>query len=96
MIRSNYYVFLFIILFPLPFKILSDLDHSYGLLWFFIHQLYYQPYAGLLQEPFFIPDSDIGFFVEIPGRIIAPLGYITIFFLYKLVKKKSMKGRRMR
>jgi hypothetical protein len=76
-------------LFPLPFFALSRIDNPHGLLWIFFHNLYYQPFAGILDEPFFTRDSDIGFIVNIPGRIISPIGYIITFLIYKTVRHNS-------
>lgn len=90
MTRLNYLILMVIITFPFLFDALSQIDHSFGLFWLFIHQLYYQPLAGLLQEPFFTYDGDIGFLVKLPGRILTPVLYITLFFIYKLARKKSI------
>ncbi len=84
--RNNYLFILLIILFPLPFHFLMKINPAHGLIWVLFHHLYYQPVAGLLDEPFFTRDTDIGFFVNLPGRIITPIIYLILFFVYKFVR----------
>lgn len=57
------------------------------MVWIFIHNLYYQPLAGILNEPFFSSDGDVGFVVNKFGRIISPIVYTIIFFVYEATKQ---------
>jgi hypothetical protein len=47
-----------------------------GLIWFFLHQLYYAPFGTWIHEPFFDPDSEVGFWVQPMGRILAAVAYV--------------------
>lgn len=60
----------------LPFLLerLAWLMPNIALVWFLPHQLYYLPLSGL-GEPFFIADSDVGFWVQWPGRILTAVVY---------------------
>jgi hypothetical protein len=46
-----------------------------GLIWFFLHQLYYAPLGTWLDEPFFLPDSEVGFWVQPIGRVLTAVFY---------------------
>src|SRR5690242_2696297 len=59
-------------------------DRAHGLLWLVSNQLYYQPYSWL-GAPYFVYESDIGFWVQWPGRIVAAIAYTGLFFLVATV-----------
>lgn len=43
-----------------------------------LHQVYYWPFAQLLGQPFFIPDSELGFVAASPGRILVAGIYVML------------------
>jgi hypothetical protein len=59
---------------PFLLELLTQLTPDIGLIWFFAHQLYYLPLSEI-GEPFFIPDSEVGFWVQWPGRLLAMIVY---------------------
>jgi len=61
-------------LFPFVLELLTWLTPDIGLIWFFFHQLYYLPLSEVGQ-PFFVPDSEVGFWVQWPGRVLAVVVY---------------------
>jgi hypothetical protein len=69
--------------FPFLLQWLSKIDTDRGILWLFIHQLYYLPFSWL-DKPFYAPDSDIGYWVRLPARILAALVYATLFVRLKI------------
>ena len=82
-----------IIFFPLLMEILKDLDDSRGMIWFLLHQIYYLPIGSWLGEPFFMPDSEVSFWVLMPGRILMPIIYLVVYFgLLKLIITTRTKG----
>lgn len=42
------------------------------------HQLYYWPFAQLLGQPFFTSDSELGFLVTTPGRLLVAGLYVLL------------------
>jgi hypothetical protein len=66
---------------PILFELLFHVDEDHGLIWLFLHQLYYMPF-GWLGTPFIIPDSDVSFWVQWPGRILALGVYIGLFYVF--------------
>ncbi|MCQ8106419.1 hypothetical protein NP590_20135 [Methylomonas sp. SURF-2] len=77
-----------IILWPIVFNILEHFDPNRGLIWFYLQQLYYWPLGSWLKEPFFQPDSEVGFFVKPLGRIATASIYLLILFGWKVLRKK--------
>jgi hypothetical protein len=63
-----------VILLPFVLELLIRLTPSIGLIWFLPHQLYYLPLSEI-GEPFFIADSEVGFWVQWPGRVLAVVVY---------------------
>jgi hypothetical protein len=61
-------------LFPFVFELLTRLTPDIGLIWFLPHQLYYLPLSEI-GEPFFVPDSEVGFWVQWPGPVLAVVVY---------------------
>ena len=61
-------------LLPFVLELLTWLMPDIGLIWFFPHQLYYLPLSEI-GEPFFVPDSEVGFWVQWPGRVLAVVVY---------------------
>jgi hypothetical protein len=57
----------FILLLPLLFWLLADVDSERGLVWLLFHQVYYAPLSWL-GSPFFVPDGDLGFWAKWPGE----------------------------
>ena len=54
-------------------------DTERGLLWLLLHQLYYAPFGTWIAEPFFTPDSDVGYWVRPLGRALAAAFYAAAF-----------------
>lgn len=77
-----------IVFLPFVFALMRDVDSDRGLIWFLFHQLYYLPLGSWLGEPFFKPDSEVVFWVKIPGRILMPLIYIGLFVSIKYIKSR--------
>lgn len=75
----NYICLSLIVFWPVAFYIFEHIDTDRGLIWFYLQQLYYWPIGSWLKEPFFRPDSEIGFFVKPLGRIITACIYLLIF-----------------
>jgi hypothetical protein len=46
-----------------------------GLIWFFLHQLYYAPLGTWIREPFFTPAAEVGFWVHPWGRVLTAAFY---------------------
>jgi hypothetical protein len=55
-------------------------DTERGLLWLLLHQLYYAPFGTWIAEPFFTPDSDVGYWVRPLGRVLAAVFYAAAIF----------------
>lgn len=51
-----------------------------GLIWFFLHQLYYAPLGTWIREPFFVADSEVGFWVQPIGRVLTAMFYAAVLF----------------
>ena len=62
-------------LFPFVLEFLMWLTPDIGLIWLLFHQVYYSPLSGI-GEPFFTPDSDVSFWVQWPGRLLAVVVYV--------------------
>lgn len=88
MIKKQLMCGIFIIIFPFVFYVISYADSSRGLIWMFFHQLYYQPVAGILSEPFFSRDYDLGFVVNLSGRIVTAFIYLVFFYIFRAVGRK--------
>ena len=76
-----------IVLFPFLMEWLSELDNNRAMIWFLFHQLYHLPFGSWLGEPFYKPDSDVSYWVQIPWRFLAPVVYVTIYFF--LIRLKN-------
>ncbi len=66
-----------LIAYPFGMQWLTDLDRPRGLLWFYLHQLYYTPVAWV-GNPFFVPDSEVGFWVQPLGRMLTTVLYLAL------------------
>jgi hypothetical protein len=62
------------LLLPLILWALYNVDRQAGLIWFFLHQIYYAPLSWLGQ-PFFHNDSEVGFWVLPLGRLLTAVVY---------------------
>lgn len=87
MIRRHYKLFIcgIIIILAIPFvlDLLCKIDSSRGLIWFFMHQLYYVPLGSWVGKPFFTPDSEVYYFVNWPGRILTAVFYVVVLVFSK-------------
>ncbi|WP_445367425.1 hypothetical protein ACH5Y9_20715 [Methylomonas sp. BW4-1] len=72
-----------LIVYPFGMQWLADLDQARGLLWFYLHQLYYVPVAWI-GPPLVVPDSEVGFWVQPSGRMLAAVLYLALVMLGKL------------
>lgn len=63
-----------LLLTPLILWALYNVDRQTGLIWLFLHQIYYAPLSWLGQ-PFFRKDSDVGFWVLPLGRLLTGVVY---------------------
>ena len=59
---------------------LYSIDDETGLIWLFLHQLYYAPFGTWLRQLFFVPDSDVGFWVQPIGRVLTAASYALVLF----------------
>ena len=50
---------------PAALFALYTLDAARGLFWLLLHQLYYAPFGTWLEEPFFIPDTDVSYWSDL-------------------------------
>lgn len=82
-----------LVLIPWALNFFQYYDKKRGLLWLFFHQIYYAPLGSWIREPFFKFDSDIGFEVLFPGRILTGLVYFSLlmffYYLYRLHRRKN-------
>lgn len=58
-----------------------------NVVWFVLHQLYYLPLGCWIGKPFFMPDSEVMFFVLPAGRVLTALFYIAIGGMIFLVRR---------
>lgn len=77
-----------LVAFPWIFYSLSEFDNERGLIWFVIYQLYYLPFGSWMSEPFFKPDSEIFYVVLFPGKLVAPIVYISLLYISHFLKNK--------
>jgi hypothetical protein len=70
----------------------NDVDG--GLVWFFLHQLYYAPFGTWIREPFFTPDSEVGFWAQPMGRILAAVVYLFALLLLRVAVLRMLRSRR--
>ncbi|WP_411339192.1 hypothetical protein V6U71_14895 [Sphingopyxis sp. J-6] len=68
---------LFVALLPAALALLVHGSFA-PLLWFAAHQLYYAPLSWI-GPPFFNPDSEVMFFVTVPGRILTACCYSALW-----------------
>ena|SRR6185503_4101200 len=73
------YLLAVVLLWPLFFWLIADVDFERGLVWLAFHHVYYMPLSWL-GSPFFVPDGDLGFWVKWPGRVRAAIVYAAVFF----------------
>lgn len=74
-----------VLLVPSLLVALYTIDLGFGLIFLFVHQLYYMPLASWIGEPFFLSDSDVMFWVTWPGRFLTAILYTCLIVLAKLV-----------
>jgi hypothetical protein len=58
---------------------LYSVDAERGLIWLLLHQLYYAPLGSWISEPFFVPDPEVGFWVQPIGRLLTAALYGAVF-----------------
>ena len=63
---------------PAALYALSVWDGNRGLIWFWLHQIYYMPFGAWLGQPFFAPDAEVYFWARPLGRVVAAVGYAAI------------------
>jgi hypothetical protein len=67
------------------------LDAGNDLITFALHQLYYWPFAYWLGEPLFIPDSEVGFFVQPSGRAMVACIYLVLAGAALMLRRRRRK-----
>ena len=77
----------FVLVFPFIFLGLMNLDGNRGLVWFFIHQMYYLPLSWI-GEPFFQLDSEVSFFVSYLGRIFTAVCYLLLIIILTKINSR--------
>lgn len=93
-------IILTLILFFLPglLNFLQNYDNDRGLLWLFLHQLYYGALGSWVGKPFFQQNSDIGFDVLLPGRFLTGFVYLfvlgALYSLYCFYKRRKRLSKR--
>lgn len=78
---------------PAGLVLLYSFDSGRGLIWFFLHQLYYAPFGTWLHEPFFAPDSEVGFWVQPLGRILSAAAYAFLLCGARVIAQRVMRIR---
>ena len=81
-----------IVAIPFVFVLLGRLFPQHGLLWLGAELFYYLPLSSL-GEPFFTPNSDVGFVPAILGRVVTPIVYVLIWFLALAARRKLSASR---
>lgn len=86
--RRYYFSYSIVLLWPGFFYLLEILDTKRGLLWFFLKQIYYWPLGSWINEPFFQPDNEIGFFIKPLGCLVTAGFYVLLIFIFSKFHKK--------
>jgi len=95
--RRDIKIIMFIVLSPLILIIFQYYVFNLGLIGLFFDGLYYLPLGSWMQEPFFKPDSELGFIVLWPGRFLTGIIYTFILLILSslniyLTNKKKLKS----
>jgi hypothetical protein len=85
---------LILLIWPIVFWGLSEVDTRRGMFWYALHQVYYLPVQTLVEQPFFLYDGDGGFQVQAPGRVLTAGIYLAILLAARITigRRHSRKG----